>query len=179
MCFHTTSVGFNRNGWCNNIINNLERKVSFETYLLFTQIKTIYYSLLSDKTEVNRIQPDREIHDEALMAHCKEIREETCSWDAQDWCIKWDFSLVFLNNPLSPACPSSWLKIFVFIEVIYPKTNIRLMYSVQKKLFMRLKLLHMSAYFLTEQCGFIPEKKYIIFQTLLICFITLFFPCTV
>lgn len=33
------------------------------------------------------------------------------------------------------------------------------MYSVQIKLFMRLKLLHMSAYFPTEQCGFIPEKN--------------------
>lgn len=43
--------------------------------------------------------------------------------------------------------------------VIYPKNNLRLMYSVQIKLFMRLKLLNMSAYFLTEQCGFIPEKK--------------------
>lgn len=150
--------GFAEISWQYNIVNNLERKVSFKTYLLFTQVKTMYYTLQSDKTEVNRIQPDREIHGEALMAHCRKS-EETCSRDAHNWCMKWDFSLVFLNNPLLPACPSSWLKIFVFIEVIYPKNNLRLMYSVQIKLFMRLKLLNMSAYFLTEQCGFISEKK--------------------
>lgn len=63
------------------------------------------------------------------------------------------------HNALSPACPSSLLEIFLFIKVIHPENNLRLMCSVLIEVFMRLKLLNMSTYFLNEQYVYIPEKK--------------------